>query len=89
MSGIIIISRSEKGEAAINQNLKEHKNASFKEKILFRQSVSMETRENPLSLVISGKHRYLTPAAIEPIAVDMMTANGAKPGTDYTIEVVE
>lgn len=90
MSGITIISRSKTGDAAIRQNIAEVKNAKLKDRLLFRQACRMEVVNNdPLSLSIMGKFRYMTGHVIEPIAADMMTQNGAKPGTDYIIKMVD
>lgn len=88
MSGIRIVSTTPNGERAIRQNLEEHSKASLKERILFRQAYRMSYEENPMTLIIMGKHRYLTFEVMEPIATDMMSANGAGPD-DYVLEAIE
>lgn len=88
MSGIRIVSTTENGNRAIKRNVEEHGNASLRERLLFRQAFRMEYQEDPAILTITGKHKYLGPNLIEPIAVDMMSENGATPD-DYYIEVIE
>lgn len=90
MSGICIVSRNEAGANAIRRHLKDKREESLKNRLLYRQMYKETVGEEPLSLTISARlHKDLFgAAAIEPVAVAMMNENGATPD-DYYIEVEE
>lgn len=90
MSGISIISRNEAGAEAINKHLRDKRKESLKNRLIYQQMFREIVTENPLALTIRAKNfeRYMGPAAIEPIAAEMMAENGATPD-DYYIEEVE
>lgn len=91
MSGIRIISRNENGARAIRKHREDSRKESLRHRMLYRQAFVETFSEEPaVVLTIRARQfeKYMGPAAIEPIAVEMMSENGATPD-DYYIEVVE
>lgn len=91
MKGIVIRSKSKKGNEALVINQKDTQSARFLDRKQYQLTykVRFDNAGRFYELYLFGRSKYITPSLTRPVAYDMMLANGAEYNKDFVIEEVE